>query len=43
MVTKGYLNIGNKQATCTYYLEKNTQKTIWELTGRSNSNKLFVF
>uniref|UniRef100_A0AC35EVR4 Guanylate cyclase domain-containing protein n=1 Tax=Panagrolaimus sp. PS1159 TaxID=55785 RepID=A0AC35EVR4_9BILA len=35
MSTKGYLNIGNKQATCTYYLEKNTKQSIWELTGRS--------
>uniref|UniRef100_A0A7E4V362 guanylate cyclase n=1 Tax=Panagrellus redivivus TaxID=6233 RepID=A0A7E4V362_PANRE len=32
--TKGYVNIGNKQATCTYYLERNTKKSIWELLGR---------
>ncbi|CAD5219184.1 unnamed protein product [Bursaphelenchus okinawaensis] len=28
---RGYLGIGNNQATCTFYLEKNTKKTVWEI------------
>ncbi|KAE9549457.1 hypothetical protein FO519_007332 [Halicephalobus sp. NKZ332] len=33
-ITKGYVNIGNKQATCTFYLEKNNRQSIWEIIAR---------
>ncbi|KAH7680159.1 Protein GCY-37, partial [Aphelenchoides avenae] len=37
--TRGYINIGNNQATCTFYLEQNTRKSVWEIIGRPKGEK----
>uniref|UniRef100_A0AC34Q5T6 Guanylate cyclase n=1 Tax=Panagrolaimus sp. JU765 TaxID=591449 RepID=A0AC34Q5T6_9BILA len=37
-LTKGFVNIGNKQATCTFFLDKNIKKSIWEIIGREKED-----
>jgi len=30
------------QATCTFYLERNTRKTVWELIGREKGGRRHI-
>lgn len=36
--TNGYLKMGKNQATCTFFLDKNSRKTFEEIAQRDQGN-----